>query len=392
MNTKTKASAHTEPVKSTFYSACRACVLGSCLLMGATNAHATLLADGRLSDGEGYTSFYWVTYPDADHTGNEAGWVGAAESSPGAGDGVGVGSGLLALGTDPATGNHFMYYALPKGYVDNTYREGAGAETPPIVGIYEGSSGHQLGTGLIGSDNFGNTPFELYFTNNTINPDGPLEHFRFTVDYLADVYQETSGTNPRVDIQSGGINGVNDDLPTGFTYSRNDGSLGNTDNHQDLFIKIATSMEWNIDHYGPTGTGDITADNIANLSGYLANSPDVVRQVGGIDDGLAILAADGYSYQPADPTFADWIYEVAYEFEFDASLFGAEWTDGSLAVEDLLKLPTPHASPNKGLGSYSGDPGDPVFEQVVVPVPAAVWLFASGLLGLVGIARRRKTA
>jgi hypothetical protein len=27
-----------------------------------------------------------------------------------------------------------------------------------------------------------------------------------------------------------------------------------------------------------------------------------------------------------------------------------------------------------------------------VPVPAAVWLFASGLLGLVGIARRRKTA
>jgi fumarate reductase subunit C len=33
-----------------------------------------------------------------------------------------------------------------------------------------------------------------------------------------------------------------------------------------------------------------------------------------------------------------------------------------------------------------------VREATVVPVPAAVWLFASGLLGLVGIARRRKTS
>ena len=31
------------------------------------------------------------------------------------------------------------------------------------------------------------------------------------------------------------------------------------------------------------------------------------------------------------------------------------------------------------------------FGQAAVPVPAAVWLFGSGLLGLVGIARRKKT-
>ena len=31
------------------------------------------------------------------------------------------------------------------------------------------------------------------------------------------------------------------------------------------------------------------------------------------------------------------------------------------------------------------------FGQAAVPVPAAVWLFGSGLLGLVGIARRKRT-
>ena len=33
-----------------------------------------------------------------------------------------------------------------------------------------------------------------------------------------------------------------------------------------------------------------------------------------------------------------------------------------------------------------------VEQQTVVPVPAAVWLFGSGLLGLVGMARRKKAA
>lgn len=45
-------------------------------------------------------------------------------------------------------------------------------------------------------------------------------------------------------------------------------------------------------------------------------------------------------------------------------------------------------------GSYSEPGGDTVinFSASPVPIPAAVWLLASGLIGLVGIGRRRRAA
>jgi len=46
--------------------------------------------------------------------------------------------------------------------------------------------------------------------------------------------------------------------------------------------------------------------------------------------------------------------------------------------------------------AYDGSPITPLSfvsgSVTVVPIPAAVWLFGSGLLGLVGVARRKKTA
>ena len=59
---------------------------------------------------------------------------------------------------------------------------------------------------------------------------------------------------------------------------------------------------------------------------------------------------------------------------------------------------TDNGSTDLGANTQRLDFGERAGEQILVdvtvqpiPVPAAVWLFGSGLLGLVGIARRRKT-
>jgi hypothetical protein len=42
-----------------------------------------------------------------------------------------------------------------------------------------------------------------------------------------------------------------------------------------------------------------------------------------------------------------------------------------------------------GIGSQSGFDWNSAYSPSPVPVPAAVWLFSSGLLSLVGVARRK---
>lgn len=86
------------------------------------------------------------------------------------------------------------------------------------------------------------------------------------------------------------------------------------------------------------------------------------------------------------------------------------WTPESLSVGNTYYL-RPTGDTATGYGFGSGDPyaggsmfrdngnalvsGDLMFrtyyDSTIVPVPAAVWLFGSGLVGLVAMARRKKT-
>ncbi len=74
--------------------------------------------------------------------------------------------------------------------------------------------------------------------------------------------------------------------------------------------------------------------------------------------------------------------------------FYSAWETGTLAagnyrliVEAISNADGLDSSLNSGFAS-----GDFGLELTAVPVPAAVWLFGSGLLGLAGVARRKKAA
>ena len=79
----------------------------------------------------------------------------------------------------------------------------------------------------------------------------------------------------------------------------------------------------------------------------------------------------------------------------DTTNLPIEW--GTYTLDLLLTEAQAGATLSFGFSATAtGENGSAVFydnlnfDRVVVPVPAAVWLFGSGLLGLVGVARRRK--
>ena len=107
---------------------------------------------------------------------------------------------------------------------------------------------------------------------------------------------------------------------------------------------------------GCSGPGEINGIGFGNFGGIAAGGPTLVGSLSftGVNLGVATLTMADNDF-PAGNWFA---------------------TDGT----DLL-----------GLVSYVAPGAGPAEINVnVIPVPAAVWLFGSGLLGLVGVARRRK--
>lgn len=67
------------------------------------------------------------------------------------------------------------------------------------------------------------------------------------------------------------------------------------------------------------------------------------------------------------------------------------WAFMRSEAEAGISAPTSADAFNTGVMSFLGNPNLTAASSAVVPVPAAVWLFASGTLFLAGVARRRKS-
>lgn len=133
---------------------------------------------------------------------------------------------------------------------------------------------------------------------------------------------------------------------------------------------------------GSTGVGGSTADDKLTYSGefFRANFFN--------PSNASLFAVTNYVSIRGD-NITDGTGGVFSAFDVNGALLGSDSQTNVQGNTFILEYEGIHSVTFTGSGTIALD--DFVFNEVTaVPVPAAVWLFGSGLLGLVGIARRKK--
>jgi hypothetical protein len=103
---------------------------------------------------------------------------------------------------------------------------------------------------------------------------------------------------------------------------------------------------------GPNGSGDFTATNTTSALS------------------LTLTGSDNFILGLSTDSGASWIADAAV-VALGANAYSVTFSTGANVIEVDVQVVS-------------------VIPPVVIPVPAALWLFGSGLLGLVGVARRKK--
>ncbi len=209
---------------------------------------------------------------------------------------------------------------------------------------------------------------------------------------------------------------------TANTFRNNNASLVNTFSVSNSLLQsfIAGSanqsaMVWNLgglsnSGFGPNagtlttnGNAGATIDTTSINGNALTSAMQFASNYGNLNSGLftasnpnaAITSASG----PAGFLGGAWGYNFGGSFSFNNTVngFGSDQLMSfiALGVTDVSDLDGQAISNTFASGKWHVDAASGTVSYVgvsAVPVPAAVWLFGSGLLGLVGVSRRKSAA
>jgi len=195
-----------------------------------------------------------------------------------------------------------------------------------------------------------------------------------------------SGTNFSV-VGESTMSGTIDDLGN-MTFDPT-GRLGATADFPALYDNA-----WNIDNWSATGATTntswqtFTTNSTSDGDKGTINGADVTLHNGdkngdGVDDYKAVLVSSGRcGLEWGDPGFFGCFYYETWKIDLLSQ------TEGT--VHNGFNVDTIFQTAGGNFAQYTAN-SDVALPGPVVPIPAAVWLFGSGLLGLVGVARRKQT-
>lgn len=139
-------------------------------------------------------------------------------------------------------------------------------------------------------------------------------------------------------------------------------------------------------------TGAVNGPQLDSLYKSLGISPFDFSSIGGYSSARSLITIVGcfgsctsYGYSNGILLADDGVTEAAASMEtFTAQ--GYNWGRSNPFSGPILNNP-----PNRPIDGYPEQQGNWLVRPIsLIPVPAAIWLFSSGLIGLIGIARRKK--